>query len=174
MEVTSIHKPSIQLLVPENLFSLLPACHSARRASLPGVAKSNSSLSDLIKISYFHPCSFYRRLLWKFSSSVPHHPGSMWNMMMGMWMRVRMVMIVFLMDRFHPRRFLIFLINPPCFPVSRSGIVNIGRIILSVWIVITGWTFGYIFVVLNRYKTFKTPTLLAVIFVKRHCYSFYF
>ena len=128
----------------------------------------------LIKISYFHPCSFYRWLFWKFFTSVPHHPGSMWNMMMGMWMRVRMVMIVFLMDRFHPWRFLIFLINPPCFPVSRSGIVYIGRIILSVRIVITGWTFGYIFVVLNRYKTFKTPTLLAVIFVKRHCYSFYF
>ncbi|MGB0435266.1 MAG: hypothetical protein ACPGKQ_12970, partial [bacterium] len=33
-------KTFIQLLTPENLFSLLPACHSARRASLPGVAES--------------------------------------------------------------------------------------------------------------------------------------
>ena len=40
MEVTSIHKISIQLLTPENLFSVLPACHYARRASLPGVAES--------------------------------------------------------------------------------------------------------------------------------------
>ena len=32
MEVTSIHKTSTQLKTPENLFSLLPACHSARRA----------------------------------------------------------------------------------------------------------------------------------------------
>ena len=40
MEVTFIQKISIQLLTPENLFSLLPARHSARRASLPGVAES--------------------------------------------------------------------------------------------------------------------------------------
>ena len=45
MEVTSIHKTSIQLLVPENLFSLLPTCHSARRASLPGVAESTVTKS---------------------------------------------------------------------------------------------------------------------------------
>ena len=44
MEVTSIHKTSIQLLTPENLFSLLPTCHSARRASLPGVAESTHIL----------------------------------------------------------------------------------------------------------------------------------
>jgi len=46
MEVTSIHKTSIQLLTPENLFSLLPACHSARRAFLPGVAESTVSKSE--------------------------------------------------------------------------------------------------------------------------------
>jgi hypothetical protein len=40
MEVMFTHKTFIQLLTPENLFSLLPACHSARRASLPGVAES--------------------------------------------------------------------------------------------------------------------------------------
>ena len=32
MEVMFTQKTSIQLLVPENLFSLLPAYHSARRA----------------------------------------------------------------------------------------------------------------------------------------------
>ena len=32
MEAISIHKTSIQLLTLENQFSLLPACHSARRA----------------------------------------------------------------------------------------------------------------------------------------------
>ena len=32
MEVTSLNKTSIQLLTLENLFPLLPACHSARRA----------------------------------------------------------------------------------------------------------------------------------------------
>ena len=42
----SIHKTFIQLLTPENLFSLLPACHSARRAFLPGVAESTVSKSE--------------------------------------------------------------------------------------------------------------------------------
>jgi hypothetical protein len=46
MEVASVHKTSIQLLTPENLFPLLPACHSARRASLPGVAESTVSKSE--------------------------------------------------------------------------------------------------------------------------------
>ena len=42
MEVTSLNKTSIQLLTLENLFSSFPACHSARRASLPGVAESTT------------------------------------------------------------------------------------------------------------------------------------
>ena len=45
MEVTSIHKTSIKLLAPVNLFSSFPACHSARRASLPEVAESTVSKS---------------------------------------------------------------------------------------------------------------------------------
>ena len=46
MEIASVHKTSIQLLTLENLFPLLPACHSARRASLPGVAESTISKSE--------------------------------------------------------------------------------------------------------------------------------
>ena len=46
MEVTSIHKISIQLLTLENLFPLHPACHSARRASLPGVAESTVTKNE--------------------------------------------------------------------------------------------------------------------------------
>ena len=46
MEVTSIHKTFIQLLTPENLFPSFPACHSARRASLPEVAESTVSKSE--------------------------------------------------------------------------------------------------------------------------------
>jgi len=46
MEVTSIDKTSIQWLTPEYLFSLLPACHSARRAFLPGVAESTVTKNE--------------------------------------------------------------------------------------------------------------------------------
>ena len=44
--IIQVHKTSIQLLKPENLFPLLPACHSARRASLPEVAESTFSKSE--------------------------------------------------------------------------------------------------------------------------------
>ena len=40
MEVKSIHKTFTLLQTPENLFSLFPACHSARGASLSEVAES--------------------------------------------------------------------------------------------------------------------------------------
>ena len=40
LEATFIHKISIQLMTPENLFWSLPACHSARRAFMPEVAES--------------------------------------------------------------------------------------------------------------------------------------
>ena len=42
METTSIHKISIQLQTPENLFWSLPAYHSARRTFMPEVAKSTT------------------------------------------------------------------------------------------------------------------------------------
>ena len=45
-EVTSIHKISIQLLIHEDLFLSISACHSARRAFLPGVAESTVSKSE--------------------------------------------------------------------------------------------------------------------------------
>ena len=42
MEAAFIHKISIQLLTPENLFWSLPECHSARRAFMPEVAESTT------------------------------------------------------------------------------------------------------------------------------------
>ena len=46
MEVKSIHKISIQLLTPEDLFLSFSACHSARRAFLPGVAESTVTKNE--------------------------------------------------------------------------------------------------------------------------------
>ncbi len=43
MEATSIHKITIRLLTPENLFPSPHICHSARRAPLPEVAESTVS-----------------------------------------------------------------------------------------------------------------------------------
>ena len=42
MEATSIHKITIRLLTPENLFPSPHICHSARRAFMPVVAESNT------------------------------------------------------------------------------------------------------------------------------------
>jgi len=54
IETTSIHKISIQLLTPENLFWSLPACHSARRALRPEVAESTTDANGF--------CDSVRRL----------------------------------------------------------------------------------------------------------------
>ena len=46
MEVKSIHKISIQLLTPEDLFLSFSACHSARRVFLSGVAESTVTKNE--------------------------------------------------------------------------------------------------------------------------------
>ena len=59
MEATSIHKITIRLLTPENLFPSPHICHSARRAPLPEVAESttdaNGVFSSIQVVTQFKP-----------------------------------------------------------------------------------------------------------------------
>ena len=106
-------------------------------------------LTKLKKQNYFT-----RFLIHKLQqASVSNHPWSMWNMIM------RIGMIVFRMTfwiyRFDSWRFLVFFVNTSGFSVVRACLVQIGRSVNSICIVITIRTLHLDSIFFQRKKLFK-------------------
>ena len=104
-------------------------------------------------------------------ASVSNHPWSMWNMMM------RIGVIVFRMTfwiyRFDSWRFLVFFVNTSGFSVVRACLVQIGRSVNSICIVITIRTLHLDSIFFQRKKLFKYTALLTFKLVQRHMVLYY-